>query len=213
MSLPGPLLSWLPVAREILPPPSFSVVTHPSITLSPTSGSARGYCNGNWQRLRTSGYYWELHSLRINPVSSPTTCTVTNAGTLSTSFAVFGVAPGTYTVTVTAANAGDQASASFTVIGPTITLNPNSGPRGVSVSVSGSGFNTADTSCQISGTIVSGSPVGCAVNAISGGSLSPQGFTISLTADHPVLTALLLLATLRGILPRPRSQLLLMHLS
>ena len=57
---------------------------------------------------------------------------------------------GTYTVSLTGSH-GDVAYATFVVqsTSPTVSLNPNSGPAGTVVAVSGSGFAASDTSCNI----------------------------------------------------------------
>ncbi len=62
---------------------------------------------------------------------------------MSDSFTVASVSPGTYVVQVQGST-GDSASATFTVKGPTITLSPTSGPAGINVAITGSGFNPAD---------------------------------------------------------------------
>ena len=91
-------------------------------------------------------------------VTSPAACAVaggTGVITAFTAFNVGNVAPGAYTVTVKGDQAGDSATATFTVTSttPTITLTPNSGPVGtLNVAVSGNGFALSDTTCTISGT-------------------------------------------------------------
>src|SRR5208282_1053104 len=73
------------------------------------------------------------------------TCTINSAGQLTGSgFSVnSGSTPGVYTLTVTGVTL-DSASASFTVRGPQVVLSPSSGPIGTHVTVTGSGFDTAD---------------------------------------------------------------------
>src|SRR5208282_4610721 len=48
--------------------------------------------------------------------------------------------------------AGDKASATFTVTGPSITLTPNTGPDGTGSTITGGGFAPSDSSCTISGS-------------------------------------------------------------
>ena len=102
------------------------------------------------------------------PMPSAVTCTMTlgtgkiDAGATFT--VATGTTPGTYTVTV-AGTGGESAQATFIVTSPTpsIILSPSSGPVSVVVTVTGSGFNTADTGCTISSSpipdITTGPPV------------------------------------------------------
>ena len=75
--------------------------------------------------------------------------------------------------------AGDSASAMFTVTGPMITLTPSSGPIGAPVSITGSGFATSDV-CPV---VITSSPSGligalAAWTLMAGGVLSAAGFTV-----------------------------------
>ena len=71
-----------------------------------------------------------------------------------------GIGHGSYTVTVTGfigTVKKDSASSTFTVLQPTITLTPQSGPPGITVNVKSGGvkFSVGETGCTISGAAVS----------------------------------------------------------
>src|SRR5208282_2199562 len=110
------------------------------------------------------------------------TCTINSAGQLTGSgFSVnSGSTPGVYTLTVTGVTL-DSASASFTVRGPQVVLSPSSGPIGTHVTVTGSGFDTADVgTCifqQSPATPLIVNAATCTIN--SSGQLTGSGFTIN----------------------------------
>ena len=98
------------------------------------------------------------------PVASPSSCTISGGnlvpGTFaapSTWFNVGNVPAGSYIVTATGHPDGDYSSASFTVLPPSLILNPSSGQAGVTVTVSGVGFYSTDSSCTLIGIPVSAS--------------------------------------------------------
>ncbi|MGA3405795.1 MAG: hypothetical protein ABSD49_08705 [Candidatus Bathyarchaeia archaeon] len=117
-------------------------------------------------------------SLSGGPVGSPTSCTIAG-GTIAVglSFVVANVPAGVYTITATG-NSGDFSSSTFTVLPPSLVLNPSSGPIGTTVKVSGFGFyTTAHTTCDLTGGPVS--PIPC---TIAGGTLNPLSFVVPLAS-------------------------------
>ena len=115
--------------------------TVPAVTLTPSQGppgttftvSGTGFAGSDTQ-VTVSG----------QPVISlPTTCSMTGSGTFSCSFSVpFGASANTYTITVNGNSnvAGDSAIAPFTVTNPSLPLDPNTGPVGTTVTLSGTGY-------------------------------------------------------------------------
>jgi hypothetical protein len=124
-------------------------------------------------------------TLSGGPVGSPT-CAI-SGGNLTGTFNVPNVLAGRYTVTGTGSPTGDFSSSTFTVLPPSLVLNPSSGPDGVTVSVSGFGFYSNDTTCALTGA----PPVSTPICAIAGGILigtfvvaGPTGtYTIAATTD------------------------------
>jgi YVTN family beta-propeller protein len=117
------------------------VVNKPAISLSPTSGPA-----GTQVAVSGSGYAPSSHvTILFNGtpiVTTPSSITTTPTGSIPGG--VTFVIPSSATVgakTVSAKDAASNiASATFTVVKPTITLNPKSGPAGTILTVTGSGF-------------------------------------------------------------------------
>jgi hypothetical protein len=112
------------------------------------------------------------------PVSAPDSCNIAAGGVLTGSFTVAGP-PGTYTITV-ATNGGDtgEATTFFTVTTtsvPQIVLSPSLAQPGTTITVTGSGFNSLDTSCSLSGIPV-GLPTSC---TISGGTITSGSFVVA----------------------------------
>jgi hypothetical protein len=113
------------------------------------------------------------------------TCTVatTVAGSnVTASFKVGNVAAGTYSITVTGSPSGLKASALFTVTNPfvpTIVVVPSDGPSGTLVAVSGTGFSTSDTTCQLTSTGTGADPLLITLPSctVSGGTLTGK-FTV-----------------------------------
>ncbi|MGA3109395.1 MAG: hypothetical protein ABSD99_08040 [Candidatus Bathyarchaeia archaeon] len=131
------------------------------------------------------------------PVASPASCPI-SGGNLATSFNVANVPPGSYIVTATGDPEGDYSSASFTVLPPSLILNPSSGQAGVTVSVSGVGFYSPESctligipvsvsSCSITGGVLTGS------FTVAGPPVLPGTYCITVTTtggDTGVATAL-----------------------
>jgi len=92
-------------------------------------------------------------TLSGSPVGSPI-CAI-SGGILTGSFNVPDVLAGVYTITGTGSPTGDFSSSTFTVLPPSLLLNPSSGPAGTPVSVSGFGFYSGDATCTLTGGPVS----------------------------------------------------------
>jgi len=165
-------------------------VTAPTITLYPSLAPV-----GNSITVVGNGFALTDTSCTVSgtPVSSPPASCIISSGTLTTlTFTVGSVPLGSYPITVNGDQSGDSAKATLTVIaGPILTLTPNSGPIGTSVSVTGSAFLSTDTTpCVLSGTgsvigpsgtctIVLGS--GAAHDTFTVGSASPGTYLVSVT--------------------------------
>src|SRR5208282_4471226 len=131
------------------------VVTGPHISLSPASGPA-----GTGVTITGGGFNTGDAGTCTPLVQTPTTptlfatpaCTVLANGQLSaTSFSVAPTATnGQYVVSVKGTT-GDTASATFDVnpFSPAITVNPGAVSDGGTVTITGSGFNTADAACTV----------------------------------------------------------------
>ena len=151
----------------------FTVVSGASVVLHPISGGA-----GQIVTVTGSGFRTDDSSCSIsgsNNIVTGSACSVAlGSGAPSGSFIVGNVAPGAYIITLSG-NQGDSAQTTFTVTtGPAIILSPSTGTIGVTVTVTGAGFQPADTSCSLSGSVVTGSS--CIITAGSG---SPTGvFTV-----------------------------------
>ena len=100
------------------------------------------------------------------PVLPITPCLITPnptyGGILTASFNVPPVPPGTYTITAKGFPTNDFSSAPFTVLPPSLVLDPSSGPAGTAVTASGIGFYS--TSCSLTGQVVS-SPTACSISS------------------------------------------------
>ena len=114
------------------------------------------------------------------------TCSITG-GAITATFTVANVSPGGYTVTLTGEPVGDSATVDFTVAGNSlsIALNPDSGYAGAAVHVSGSGFLSSDSSCTLTGSVVS-SPT-C---SITSGTLTGTFTIANVPAGSYVVTAI-----------------------
>lgn len=157
------------------------VTLHPTITLNPTSGP-----RGTIVQVSGSGFSTSDICAGSTLTSSPSgligsfLCGSMSNGQLAASFTVLNVAPGTYFVTYTGST-GNLATASFTVTAAQIvaTLTPSSGPVGIQVTITGSGFATTDTCADfpLAPGHVTSSPPGlitsytCNAAATVGGSL------------------------------------------
>ncbi|MGA2790171.1 MAG: carboxypeptidase-like regulatory domain-containing protein [Candidatus Bathyarchaeia archaeon] len=117
--------------------------------------------------------------------SSDTSCTLSgpvvpvvpcniSGGILTESFNVADAPAGVYTITGTGSPTGDYSSSTFTVLPPSLFLEPSSGPAGMTVSVSGFGFYSTDTTCTLTGDPVP-TPTTC---IIAGGEITPFTFVV-----------------------------------
>jgi len=146
---------------------SNTLVSAPSITLSPTSGFAGSTITVTGSRFSTSDTTCSFSGGFI----TGQICTIFRGG-LSGGFTVASVGGGAYTVTAIGQPVGDSASASFTVTGSgaAIALSSSSAHPGVAVTVAGYGFNGADSTCTLTGSAVAMSP--SATCFVSNGALS-----------------------------------------
>ena len=147
-------------------------ITSKSVLLSPDQGP-----RSTWVTVSGTGFNTGDTSCVISGSSvviSPT-CTI-SGGLITGKFQVLSTATlGVHPVNVTGYPTGDRHASSFFVT-PAITLNPTSGHPGTIVTVLGSGFDAADTSCAISS-----SPSGLISNpvcALAGGVMSGS-FTVA----------------------------------
>ncbi|MGD0688929.1 MAG: hypothetical protein ABSA50_04075 [Candidatus Bathyarchaeia archaeon] len=125
-------------------------------------------------------------------------CSITlGSGTVSGTFSVGpGIGPGGYTVTVTGFASGvqkDSASSTFTVLQPTITLTPQSGPTGTVVNVKSGGvkFSVGETGCSITSlpaSLTNPPPSACSVSSgtVTGqfqvnGAATPGSYEVDVT--------------------------------
>ena len=169
---------------DLLPPlPKVNAVTPPSIILNPISGP-RGVT------VAVSGSGFSPSDTQVTLSSTPAGLGATGSCTVSSgsitgvcSFLVLNTAAlGSYSVIATGNVALDPASYTFTVTNTaTISINPISGPRGVTVVVSGSGFSPSDTQVALSSNpalLGAGGPC-----TVTGGSITGScTFTVSNTA-------------------------------
>ncbi len=145
----------------------FNVTLNP-LMLNPTSAQVWSPALPSHEvQVWGSGFSSEDTSCTLSgiPVASapPPTCSILGqSGNLTASFNVANAPSGSYIVTATGNPGGDYSSASFTVLPtlpPSLVLNPSFGPDGTSVSVSGAGFYSTDTTCTLIGSGVGGIPV------------------------------------------------------
>jgi len=144
---------------------TFSV--NPRIVLSPNPGST-----GVSVSVKGSGFTPNAGSCSLTgmPVSGGLTCNQAGDGTVAGQFSVASVTAGLYPITVNDAAGTPSASATFTITsGPVISLSPSMGPTGTTVTVSGSGWNPADTSVTFANADLFDGTKTCAV---SGGSIA-----------------------------------------
>jgi hypothetical protein len=134
----------------------------PRITLNPSSGPV-----GATISVAGIGFSLTDTACTIGGGSiASSTCTI-SGGALAGTFLVSNVTAAIYAVTATGNPAGDSAVASFqlTAASPSVTLNPTSAKAGATVTVSGSGFATTDTTCLIEGSSGSISTSTCTISA------------------------------------------------
>ena len=166
-------------------------VTGPILTLTPNSGPS-----GTIVTMNGSGFNSGDGGLPCSDVvSSPssivglTLCHINTSGQIvreSSFWVTYPVTPGAYVVTVTGST-GDFASAVFTVTGPTLTLEPNNGHGGTTVTMTGSGFNTDDSAAPctaLSAPVNIVTALTCTIT--SSGQLAVSRFTINGTATSGI---------------------------
>jgi len=173
---------------------------HPKISLTP--GSA-----GNPARVGTnvtiSGSNFAVDDVSLDctvisipsnainltgPPPPPPTCRV-NSHYMLTTNSSFVVASNpsltSYTITVTGGGtSADSASAALSIVPRVVVVSPNRGPRGSSVSVSGTGFSLLDTSCTIKSNnpyFIVSFPIAC---SITGGTVTGT-ILVNSTAGFP----------------------------
>jgi hypothetical protein len=146
-----PVRADIPSGVPVEASASFTVPS-PSITLSPTSGVPDTVITitGSGFAINTAGVVWFDSNVdgAIDPGESQASVITTAAGAIPTGIilTVPGVAPGTYLVRADIPSGVPvEASASFTVTSPSVTLSPTSGVLGTVITITGSGFaiNTA----------------------------------------------------------------------
>ena len=171
-----------------------------SLTLAPSSGPS-----GVTVTATVSGFASTDTSIAVTGPTSVKLCTITispaGSGSGSCGFNAnaangftFSTGGTANTVTATGSAASDSATATFTGTMPTLTLYPSSGPSGVTVTVSGSGFASADSHitlsnptdpslavCALSSGTISG-PCSFVVNSANGFSFSSGGSSVVVTA-------------------------------
>jgi hypothetical protein len=175
---------------------TFTVLS-PSLQLTPNAGlqgSSISYSATNFA-LGDVGSGCTSIAFSVGPTTMTNTCP--NFATIVQGFSVYSGTSGTFTVadlsvvlpppssgtmTLTAAGApGDSASSSFTVLVPTLALNPNTGiTAGVSISISGAGYASTDATCTLSYAPV-GSSIFTSIPTqicISAGSTISGSFTV-----------------------------------
>jgi len=162
-------------------------VTAPFIVLNPTKGGV-----GTFVLVTGVGFSFSATTCSLSSSSGFITfpsCAIFDYGNGTrqpkASFSVGNVAVGFYTVRLTA-NTGDFAQAVFNVTQvfvPTLAITPPDGPRGTIVTVTGTGFRTADTSCQLTSSGPGADPALITLPkcSISSGTVTAQ-FTVGTSA-------------------------------
>jgi len=161
-----------------------TVTVHsPLIMISPSSGQV-----GTIVRVSGSGFLAIDTTCNLSYPGNTGTCTV-SSGNLSANFTVPNVTPGSWNISAIGSPGSDFANATFTVNSgdsvATITLSPNSGSVGALVTITGSGFDVADTCGSSSITSSPGaSIVTNAACAMSGGVITSASFTVGTAATQ-----------------------------
>jgi uncharacterized protein YjbI with pentapeptide repeats len=154
-------------------------VTQASISLSATSGPA-----GSTVVVTGTGFSPQDASATItfgDAAVSATGCTIVAGSLAPCTFTVPTDAPGLYTVAATGTT-GDTGSTSFKVTVASVSLFPSSGPSGLVIAVSGSGFSTEDTTMTLT---FNGTP-GYACAASGGYLLCSTPVPALATGSYPV---------------------------
>jgi len=154
-------------------------ITSRAILLSPDHGP-----RGSWVIITGTGFSIEDTTCNITSTSgflASSTCAI-SGGSIAGGFQVSssGSLPlGSYVVNVTAHQSGTWRTATFLVT-PSVSLTPASGNPGTAVSVLGSGFSAADTSCTITSSpsgLISSPVCALAGGAMSGSFTAASGAT------------------------------------
>ncbi len=172
-----------PTAFGILNP---KLTVNARIVLSPTSGASGttvNYAGSGFKNIAggpvvaCSGIAPAAGMITGVPAGNPSSCTQDVNGNVIGLFTVLIVPPGVYIITFSDFTGGaPSANANFAVTGaPFASLSPNTGPTGTVVTVTGTGYNGADTSVSI--TVV---PIGppnlfspaTVMCAVSGGNIA-----------------------------------------
>jgi hypothetical protein len=162
-------------------------VTSSAITVAPTQGPS-----GVTVTVSGTGFTPGVTvTTTISSGASITSCgaTVSGSGTFTCLVTITGSASTTpYTVTATGSDGGnDYTEAAFTITTPTVTLTPDRGPSGVSVTVAGTGFTPGAT---ITTTISTGASIGtCSATVTGTGTFSCSVTISSSTAGGYTVTA------------------------
>jgi hypothetical protein len=136
------------------PPPNIVLIPSSGVAGSSVTVTGNGFASSSLITISYSGTFL------VSTTSS-------SSGSLSATFVV--PVSGTGGHTVTASDGVNSATATFTVKTPTIVLSPSFGPKGTSVTVTGTGFkaNSAIT-LQLDGNIQAFSATSDSVGAFSG---------------------------------------------
>ena len=126
--------------------PAVTFTITPAISLSPTSGppGTTVTVSGSGFAASVSGVVWfdSNNNAALDPGEPSASVTTGPLGTFTATLTVPTVAAGTYNIYADVPSGGPvEASATFTVPTPSISLTPTSGPPGTSITVTGSGFN------------------------------------------------------------------------
>jgi len=167
-----------PLSAQVWSPPIFPPPNLPNPLPNPeVQVLGSGFSSKDTSSCTLSGITFASYSCSIS------------SGTLTASFSVGNVPPGAYIITATGHPEGDYSSASFTVLAPSLILNPSSGNAGVAVSVSGVGFYSVDSSCVLIGIPVS-APGPCTIvngvltgSFVVGPSVSPGTYCITASTN------------------------------
>ena len=141
----------------------FTVTLNQTLMLNPVSAQV-----GSEVQASVSGFSSSDTTCTLTGVPfSSNTCTVSD-GVLTGSFTVGDTPAGVYTITGIGSPTGDSSSSTLTVLPPSLVLNPSSGPDGVTVSVSGFGFYSADSCITLTGGPVSAPTCAIASHVLTG---------------------------------------------
>ena len=161
----------------------FTVTLNQTLMLNPVSAQI-----GSEVQVSVSGFSSSDTTCTLTGILfGSNTCTISD-GILTGSFTVGDTPAGAYTITGTGSPTGDSSSSIFTVLPPSLALNPSSGPDGMTVSVSGFGFYSADSCTTLTGGAVSTPTCTIASHILTGSFVvaGPIGtYTIAATTTGP----------------------------